>query len=238
MMRTERGCGERQENALYMCVAMSPHGLPIEHFLVDPPQPWTRKVPRSPEPYKAPSGNWHLFQGVGKTYYPFVSDFVEEARIMGVSKRVPNQIDLRGVQLSKKSYYYLIHPRAVTMFSYDMYERLCPTQQHGLRDGNRCIIDLWGISGCTQVKDKHEVGGLSNIERMIHTPSCKYAVTLPESIEGGREQAYQLPYQVGIFMRFPVTSLKFEYINQEGKIPTKIKDRILEAGFGVEVCQS
>ena len=35
------------------------------------------------------NGITHLVLGVGKTYYPFPSDFLEEARRMGVSKKVP-----------------------------------------------------------------------------------------------------------------------------------------------------
>jgi hypothetical protein len=71
----ERGCGQRVENGLYACVGESVNGMPIDYFLLDPVVEW-HKMSRAPEIYTDEHGENHLVMGVGKSFYPFVPDFV------------------------------------------------------------------------------------------------------------------------------------------------------------------
>jgi len=83
-----RGCGTKDPHSTYIEFKPSIFGLPWEYFLIDPPKPWKGGQLRSPEKFTK-NGITHLALGVGKKFYPFVSDFVEEARRLGISKKVP-----------------------------------------------------------------------------------------------------------------------------------------------------
>src|SRR5207249_1575411 len=115
---SERGCGTRKEGGLYLVVPMSKDGKPIEYFLVDPAIPWTGGTLRAPQMFRLPDDEVkHVIMGVGETYYPFVCDFIEETRVMGISKRVPLSIDLADL-IPGESRLLLMHPNSIPEFPY------------------------------------------------------------------------------------------------------------------------
>jgi len=79
-----RGCGERKDKALYLECATSPDGLPIEHFIFDPP------IPINQEPFRAPilwrderTGIYHVLIWIGKKFYESPWDFIKKQQLKG-----------------------------------------------------------------------------------------------------------------------------------------------------------
>lgn len=120
-----RGCGERVPGGVYAESGLSEHGSPIEHFLIDPPRPippgldlvnkpqmWQRmNAAGQPEVDESGMPIYDLLIHVGAEHYPFVPDFVEEARRLGVSRRLNSNMDLSLFSLSSRM--LLAHPKAI-----------------------------------------------------------------------------------------------------------------------------
>lgn len=108
-----RGCGQRQRGGIYLECGLSPNGKPIEHFLMDPPTPIPDDVaiPKQGIGWVHRDGVWHVLDHVGAVHYPNVADFIEEARLYGISRRVPRTTLFR--RLTKDSRLLLVHGRAI-----------------------------------------------------------------------------------------------------------------------------
>jgi len=105
-----RGCGKRKPGGVYICTKLSTHGAPLEEFIIDPPRPYEGEKFRAPVIFEK-DGLQHLLFWVGKAFYPFPSDFIEEVRRFGASKRVP--VDFPIEKLIKGSLMFFVHPRAI-----------------------------------------------------------------------------------------------------------------------------
>jgi len=131
-----RGCGEREPGGVYIESGLSPYGRPLEEFLVDPPLPppegkgkeelankpqmWVRTARTDPGD---PSTEYvvmnpgteqpivDLLLWIGAEFYPYVSDFIEEVRRFGASRKLNPNLDLS--QLTRWSRMILIHPYAL-----------------------------------------------------------------------------------------------------------------------------
>ena len=110
-----RGCGTRQAGGIYLEVATSPFGMPLEHFLLDPPrliQPMS--IGLSPIGVRGITdghGVYHVVDWVGTEHYPKLADFLDEAQVGGISRRCEGS----GVDYSKitpESRLLLAHSRA------------------------------------------------------------------------------------------------------------------------------
>ena len=108
----ERGCGQRKKGGVYLTVPESPFGSPLENFLIDPPilvslaelgigARGVHLIERN--------NVTHVFDVVGRKHYPNVADFIEEARLLGISRRaeLPDY-----ARLTAQSRLVLIHERA------------------------------------------------------------------------------------------------------------------------------
>lgn len=109
----KRGCGTRKKGGAYAECGRSSEGMPLEHFLFDPP------VRISPEEIGlAPigvkliekGGIFHAFDWVGEQFYPNVCDFLEEVRLYGLSRRLAKLLDYS--KLTAQSRIVMIHRRA------------------------------------------------------------------------------------------------------------------------------
>lgn len=107
-----RGCGVRQPGGAYLAVPLGPGGSPIEHFLLDPPilidanalglsAVGVTLVERD-------DGATHVLDIVGREHYPTVAEFIDEARRLGVSRRIAKNSDFS--RLTPRSRLILIHP--------------------------------------------------------------------------------------------------------------------------------
>jgi len=221
-----RGCGQRSENGLYVTVGTSPLGCPIEDFLIDPVISWSGGQLRAPMFVEDSKGTVHIILGVGATYYPFVPDFVEEARNHGVSKRVPRNFNIERLT-PDKSKLLLAHPRAIPRFEY---ETDCTCPKHNEKP-HECIGFLWSLSCLKDFGKVHSVGIDEKypIVALIKTPSCFYHVTVPQ-----KPETFIDNYSSGIFLAFPLSICKFEYVNRQKQIPPKLKERIEKTKFRLE----
>src|SRR5258706_876923 len=119
-----RGCGDREPGGVYCEWGMSSRARPVEVFPIDPPLPvaggvdlvnkpqlWQRTLP-SGEPALDAEGEpiYDLLIWVGEEHYPYCSDFIEEVKQFGASRRLNPNLDLS--LLSRSSRMILAHPHA------------------------------------------------------------------------------------------------------------------------------
>lgn len=110
----KRGCGFRAEGGIYLECGLVKDGRPIEHSLFDPPRPLdglevsAQGVHLVKDPQ---TGVYHVLDWVGQASYPHVADFVEEVRMMGLSRRAAEQTNFE--LLTKDSTIILIHKDAI-----------------------------------------------------------------------------------------------------------------------------
>lgn len=110
----QRLCGNgRTADSVYLECGVYLYGTPVEQHLLDPP------MPIDPVQYGLSAqgikvidikGTRHILDQVGATHYPEVCDFIEEARHMGISRKIPLTADVTG--LSSGSTLMLVHSRA------------------------------------------------------------------------------------------------------------------------------
>jgi len=109
-----RGCGTREPGGAYMAVPLGPGGSPVEAFLVDPPVAvdaaalglsavGTTMIERD--------GVTHVLDVVGREHYPTVAEFVDEARRLGISRRISRTAAFE--RLTPDSRLLLLHPHAL-----------------------------------------------------------------------------------------------------------------------------
>lgn len=111
----ERGCGKRKPGGFYLECGMGPNGLPLEHFLVDPPQPLPENlgndIVNKPKLWQDPATKInHALIWVGAQHYPYVGDFIEEVRKFGASRRIPSTFPF--AELGPHSRMIFVHPKA------------------------------------------------------------------------------------------------------------------------------
>lgn len=187
-----RACGSgRTVDSIYMECGEMLGGTPIEQFLTDPTAPFdivqfgVRAV--GTHTFTDASGVTHVLDWVGAEYYETVSDFVEEARLMGISRK----IELRQAQqLSRASKLYLLHPKGHLLNHQEVGQDsavVCPNGQHS--PGDPCCGLHW------VVPEKGPVAGRRPLVR------GDYEVTPRKT---GTPQPR---YTHGIFMIVPITNL-------------------------------
>lgn len=107
-----RECGPgRQEGHIYAECGLSPHGVPLERFLIDLPIPVDpRHLSLSSQgvTFVERQGTWHVVDVIGESHYTYPSDFIEEARAIGVSRKLPRTGKFS--RLTRGSTLILIHP--------------------------------------------------------------------------------------------------------------------------------
>jgi hypothetical protein len=200
-MSAIRGCGSRVVGGVYAEVKTGDEGVPIEAFLVDPPSPvdaqalgLTDKGVRLVQL----GDTWHVFDIIGENYYPYVADFVEEGRRMGVSRRLPSNLDFSKID-PEKSRLVLLHRRAI----------ITNVEEAGFL--NLSHICPKGIAG-------HEAGVLSEMCAGLwwHDLSSKNLDTsqMREFKGGTHYKAWPRPkgsekpeHDLGIFMTLPISNL-------------------------------
>jgi hypothetical protein len=76
-----RGCGDRTPGGLYIESGLGLGGVPLEHFLVDPPLPVPEGLNLINKPQivvDTETGVAHLWLWIGAEWYPYVPDYLEE----------------------------------------------------------------------------------------------------------------------------------------------------------------
>jgi hypothetical protein len=163
----ERGCGERVPGGLYAeCgLGSGPNSRPLEYFLVDPPvavPPGLDIINKAQVWEHAASGVSHLVIWVGESHYPFVSDYMEEVRMYGASRRIGGDVPIDRLTpgLSRM---ILVHPKC----------RLTTWEQ--LRKPLQCDKHLAGHD-CRQLEEETLESWLARAQR----PAGARPLALPE----------------------------------------------------------
>lgn len=183
----KRGCGTRQVGGLYACCGLSPYGKPIEHFIIDPPVFVEYKNFRAPILVDD-----NLLFWVGEKFYPYPSDFIEEARIYGVSKRIPVNFPLERINSLSKMYF--VHPKAIIENFKELPAPIyCPKNyDHHLTQGEYCIGYSYSLAYNEKEGEERKVG---DITYMLYPFKQKFEV---EPI-----------YKQGTFLALPITHFDF-----------------------------
>lgn len=205
-----RGCGTRQQGGLYLEVGLGPGGMPLEHFLIDPPQPVdTDKMGIAPvgvKLVKEPDRDvWHVFDWVGSKHYPNVADFLEEVRRFGVSRRVSQGTDFS--KITDESRLILLHSHAV-IENHSLYYRARRVRSTASKDARPMVPAHGGnpdakVWWCPKRRRDH-------VDPDKPTP-C--ASLLWEDVEGGEAYTAGEPGPGGLYDRWTVRKLpSFEYV--------------------------
>jgi hypothetical protein len=125
----ERGCGKRKAGGVYVECGLVPpgYGRPFTDFLLDPPQPPPEGVDlvNKVQTWQDAAGVHHLLVWIGAEHYPYLPDFIEEARRFGISRRIRGNFDFS--LLTTASRMLLIHPSAINpSWQFQAPAALCP----------------------------------------------------------------------------------------------------------------
>ena len=108
-----RGCGVRQPGGAYLAVPLGPGGSPIEAFLLDPPivmDPVALGLSAVGVTMIDRDGVTHVLDIVGREHYATVAEFIDEARRLGVSRRIARTSDFS--RISRASRLIVVHAHA------------------------------------------------------------------------------------------------------------------------------
>lgn len=149
-----RQCGSRKKGGVYLTVATSPYGRPLEDFMCCPPVPVDLDElgigPRGVHLIER-DGDIHVLDVVGEKFYPNALDIMKEGAFMNFSRRAEG-IDYS--RLTSNSRLVLIHKRA-HIENYYEYPALftdeergrfcCPVGRHQLDENglSEMCIGLW-----------------------------------------------------------------------------------------------
>lgn len=187
-----RLCGAgRTADATYLECGEMLGGAPIEQFVLDPSAPIDPVqfgiAPIGYQIFTDQHGVNHVLDWVGSEHYKTVADFVEEARVMGISRKFN---DRDAPKLCRESKLYLMHahghmtnPGPVGRDS----TVLCPNGTH--KRGESCAGLHWVVP---------EAGGLTGRRPLV---DGSYEVTPRHS---GQPEA---TYTHGVFMVVPISNL-------------------------------
>jgi hypothetical protein len=107
-----RGCGTRQAAGIYLEVGLGYGGKSLEFFLSDPPIHMTCDTKVGVELIER-GGVVHVLDWIGEQHYPFATDFLEEGRRYGFSRRIPKNLDLS--RLTAESRILVVHARGLVV---------------------------------------------------------------------------------------------------------------------------
>ncbi len=200
-----RGCGKRKAGGLYVCTGLSPFGTPIEEFIIDPALPYEGEPFRAPIIFKK-DGTDHLLCWVGAENYHYASDFVEEARRFGISKRIPNNFPID--KLTPGSMMFLVHPKALIRNHGTLPLPLfCPKPKpaHLECTDECCLGQSYSIAGANAGDDQRKIGDTVYTVYPRETGGLKY------------------DFMPGIFLGTPITH--FDHVMDKGKIDPEIAQK-------------
>lgn len=237
----KRGCGKRQKGAVYAEAGIAlpgEEGEPLEHFIVDPPSPVdmtamgltpvaVRLIERD--------GVWHIFDFVGEKYYPNVTDFLEEVRRFGLSRRLPKSLDFS--KLTSESKIIMVHRRAwisetlpyigdwqtIPNLNWDR----CPKFIEGHVHEEFCAGFWWQDIDPKDTEVGHVFGDGRGVSVVL--PSFEYAAVL-------RPEDHLPGYSPAIFASFPMNRLAVVN-DEEGKTHVDAFGAASKAGIPTDLVE-
>ena len=198
-----RGCGKRKPGGVYICTKLSPHGVPMEEYIIDPPEFYEGERFRVPIIFEK-NGRNHLLFWVGKEFYPYPSDFIEEARCFGASKRVPVEFPIQ--KLSAGSLMFFVHSLAIIKNHGVLPPPpLCPKKLKSHLSNEKCCLGHSYQVAPANCEGRRKIGDtVYNVKPV--TPDAP------------------LEFLPGIFLRLPITDID-HIVHKDGKPDPRIKER-------------
>jgi len=207
-----RLCGAgRTAGSVYVESAQPIGGTPIEQYLNDPP------IEIAPEQLNlAPmgvsiieiNGVGHILDWVGSTHYQMPADFIEEARRMGVSRKISRTTDLS--KITAQSTIMLVHSKAVMTnprVAQKNPQVICPNGQHA--PGEACSALHWLMPDPLNIGRRPLSSG--DYETVVHHGPD------PE-------------YTTGIFMTIPISGLTI-IRHHDGSVDMQAQETVERSGF-------
>jgi hypothetical protein len=227
----ERGCGFRSPGGVYVECGVGEHGTPFETFLLDPPHPLPDGLDLANKAQlwdDAEHGVTHLLIWVGEAFYRYVSDFIEESKRYGVSRKLSPYLDVS--RLSQQSRMLLAHPKAFNarwhhMTQPDTCAKLVPghAQGDGQDVAGPCLFKTYDLIPRDAALDPEEgitLDGRTYYTRTIGSTDYLFAPT-------GEPSDGLLP---GIFAALPITG--FALIKRDdGSVNQRAEDALRRAGL-------
>ncbi len=232
----ERGCGEREQGGLYAETGLSPYGTPLEYFLIDPPRPLPEglDIVNKPQLWEDPAtGIMHLLIWVGLEHYQWCTDYIEETKRFGASRRINPNLELS--RLTRESRMILAHPRAINA----LWEEQTPPQEcqkhlprhdvasltllnaDPVQKVGPCLFKLWDVIPQEAATEVLELEGEPPIcLREIGSTIYQYRPT-GESAEG---------LQPGLFAALPITGFALIQYD-DGTVNESAKAKLQQAGL-------
>ena len=145
-----RGCGYRQPGAAYLAVPLGPGGRPVEEFLIDPPvvidDPARLGLTSVGTAMIERDGVTHVLDIVGREHYPTVLSFIDEARRMGISRRISRNTDFSKITPASRLLLLHAHADIANAAEFPTTERCpCHVPEH-LADGfTDMCARLWAL---------------------------------------------------------------------------------------------
>lgn len=201
---SERGCGTRKPGGLYLCCGTGPDGQPVEHFLIDP------AIPIDVEPFRTPqlfekNGVTHALVYIGEEFYPYVPKFVDEARMMGISRRIPANFPIDKLQ--EGSAMMMVHRKALVrdVATYLEVVGVCKSR----------AVDWWCPKGRAEHRMPPEPPATVEQCLGILWPLANevYDISVPYN------------YSTGVFAGFPITHIDYVKVPGQDGVPRDIADR-------------
>ena len=220
--------------------------MPIEYFIIDPPMLWTQGPFRGVQFIKRSDEITDMIMWVGAEHYPFPSDFIEEGRAHGFSKRVPLNADADySVLTPMQSRIILVHPRAYMREGYKLREGKndpatvptldrpsdmthCDCDHAAKHIGNAltpCTFATWDLSALHSTKG-HVVTYDDDDATTAHivTPSVEYDVHVPISPKEESGKCITDALCAAVFLALPWSH--FEYVSESNTMPQIIADKL------------
>lgn len=264
-----RGCGKKKDGGLYACVGMSEYGKGIDEFIIDPAHPWVNGPFRGPQFAERELADGtkvkDILMWVGAEHYPTVPDYIEEARNMGVSKRIPAGFPVDQLTPGK-SRIVLIHPRAIPEYSHiSGIDKRCKhfikvakemaqleestgkevtdadVMEAYMRHAHECTFDLWGLAPLHAHLDGRDVVDMPEYEssRIVMPMGGTYTVktaTKPIWFDGQVTDDDARPVALTYKAgAFAAFYLTHFEICAMKTDPTENQQRVNEAGWGCRV---
>ena len=212
-----RGCGKaRQQGGVYLEVSLATHGHPLERYLVDPLMPMhpddSNALPRvGVLLMEGPDGITHVIDWVGETHYPYATDFLEEGRRKGFSRKISPLVEVDRLTPGKSCIYF-VHARGY-LENYAAYRDVAPigagvqhcrftpsdTKHLDPSFDKHCVRHLWGAPQPSSGGKDRPDGAYRQLWRRF--TDFDYAITTPQP--EGVTPAWKPAYVA----RLPITNI-------------------------------
>jgi hypothetical protein len=195
----QRGCGARKAGGVYLCTETSSNGVPVEHFVFDPPRPFEYEPFRAPILFPDPhvEGLNHVLIWIGEEFYPSPLDFIEELKQCGVSRRIPNEFQYDKLTPGSSKMMF-VHPRAV--LPKGLVPRIGCTQNQTLEEHkeNSCFF--------CHAQTVQSLG--SKVRGIAPTLTATIGAVSYEVPE--QEDVDKKDFNTGVFLRLPINHIEYQ----------------------------